>query len=247
MSYSRNHVNVNFLNNGIAVWSLSCFYSFPERTRRKDSWDLIRLLAGMTQLPWTIIGDFNDLLAASDKWGGIPQAQSLMVGFQTAIDDSLLVDIDLQGGKFTWEKSRGTDDWVKERLDRAFATRAWLHLFPLCKHPVIHTPVSDHDPILLDLFSVPFSRKQFHFRFENTWLQESNFHKEKTEFWLTLPPSHIIPKLISVWSFMAHWGRNFFHKFRDKVKKQKELLSNLVNRIDSEGVKMYFEEKEKLN
>lgn len=245
--YSRNHVNLNFLNNNVAVWSLSCFYGFPERSRRKDSWDLIRVLAGMSTLPWFIIGDFNDLLAVSDKWGGTPHAQSLMAGFQAAIDDSMLVEIDLQGGKFTWEKSRGTADWVKERLDRAFASRSWLHMFPLSKLSLIHTSVSDHDPIFLDLLSVSFSSKQFRFRFENTWLQEPGFHKETTDFWLALPPSHILPKLLSVSNFMARWGRNFFHKFRDKVKKKKELLSILVNRVDSEGVKLYFEEKERLN
>lgn len=84
---------------------------------------------------------------AADKWGGAAHAPSLMAGFQAAIDDSHLVDIDLQGGKFTWEKSRGTIDWVKERLDRAFASREWLHLFPLCKLSVIHSVASDHDPI----------------------------------------------------------------------------------------------------
>lgn len=201
--YSQNHVNVNFSNNGIDVWSLSCFYGFPEIGRRKSSWDLIRRLAGMTQLPWTIIGDFNDLLTAADKWGGSPCAQSLMAGFQAAIDDSLLVKVDLQGGKFTWERFRGTNEWVKERLDRAFATRSWLHLFPLCKLSVIHAIASDHDPIVLDLFSVAFSRKQFRFRFENAWLQEPDFHKKTTDFWLALPPSHILSKLVSVSSFMA--------------------------------------------
>lgn len=136
---------------------------------------------------------------------------------------------------------------MKERLDRAFATRAWLHCFPLCKLPVFHASASDHDPILLDLFSVNLSRKQFKFHFENTWLQEPKFHKETIEYWLSLPPCHILPNLISMSRFMAKWGRNFFHKFRDKIKKQKELLSSLVNRVDSAGVKSYFEEKESLN
>ncbi|XP_074339551.1 uncharacterized protein LOC141677486 isoform X1 [Apium graveolens] len=246
-SYSRNHVNVNFFNNETVAWSLSCFYGFPESQNRKNSWDLLCRLAELTQLPWMVIGDFNDLLAPEDKWGGVPHARSLMAGFQENVDDSLLSEIHLQGGKFTWENSRGTADWVKERLDMSFATREWLHMFPLCKLSVIHVPVSDHDPLLLDLISVAFSQKQFRFRFENTWLQEPNFRKETTDFWLALPPSHILPKLIFVSNFMARWGRNFFHKFRDKVKKQKELLSSLVNRVDSDGVKLYFEENDKLN
>lgn len=109
-SYSRNHINVNFFNNTVASWSVSCFYGYPERTRRKDSWDFLRRLAGLAQLPWVVIGDFNDLLAVEDKWGGVSHARSLMFGFQAAIDDSLLTEIDLHRGKYTWEKSRGTDE-----------------------------------------------------------------------------------------------------------------------------------------
>lgn len=45
---------------------------------------------------------------------------------------------------------------------------------------------------------------------------------------------------------MAKWGRQFFHKFREKVKHQKEVINNLVNKEDDESVKHYFEEKEKL-
>lgn len=44
-----------------------------------------------------------------------------------------MTELDLMGGSFTWEKSRGSKDWVRERLDRAFASTSWWQLFPLCK------------------------------------------------------------------------------------------------------------------
>lgn len=46
---------------------------------------------------------------------------------------------------------------------------------------------------------------------------------------------------------MAKRGRRFFHKFREKVKKQKEVMNIYVSREDEVGVKSYFEEREKLN
>lgn len=73
------------------------------------------------------------MLYPQDKCGGLPHDNSLLSGFKEALDDSLLVEVELQGDDFTWEKSRGTSKWVKEHLDRAFATRYWLLLFPLCK------------------------------------------------------------------------------------------------------------------
>lgn len=134
------------MHNGVAVWRLSCFYGFPERARRQNSWDLIRLLASRSDLPWCIMGDFNDLLYDSDKWGSNPHPRNLMEGFRLAIDDSSLAEVDLQGDKFTWEKSRGKSEWVKERLDMCFASQDWWNLFPLCKLSVHHASASDHDP-----------------------------------------------------------------------------------------------------
>ncbi|XP_074373470.1 uncharacterized protein LOC141713795 [Apium graveolens] len=170
-----------------------------------------------------------------------------MDGFRAAIDDCFLSELDLSGGKYTWEKSHGKSDWVRERLDRAFATQQWWNLFPLCKLLVYHVSVSDHDPIFLDLLSTSFLKKQFRFKFENTWLQEPNFRKEVSDFWLELPTVNIIPKLVSVSSFMARWGRNFFHKFRDKIRRQNEVIRLLVDRVDEDGISNYFMKKEKLN
>lgn len=92
-----------------------------------------------------------------------------------------------------------------------------------------------------------YSRKQFRFRFENIWLKEPSFHEEVSSYWQGIPTIFLLPKLISVSSFMAKWGRNFFHKFRDKVKKQKEILNALVNRSDEEGIRCYFTEKNRLD
>lgn len=142
------------------------------------------------------------------------------------VEDCLLSEINLVGGKYTWERGRGTDRWVREKLDRAYATSSWLRKFPVCKLTVHHVTYSDHDPINLDLLSVHCSRKQFWFMFENTWLQEPTFRKDVVDYWLDLPSFNILPKLISVSSFMARWGRNFFYKFRDKIKKHKEALQS---------------------
>lgn len=146
-----------------------------------------------------------------------------------------------------WEKSKGRLNWVREKLDRAFASSSWLHKFPLCKLTVIHTTVSDHDPILLESCNVVVSRKKFRFRFENVWLKEPNFHNEVSGFWKQLHAAHLLPKLLSASEFMAKWGHKFFHKFRDKVRLQKKAIDELVNRTDSDGVAKYFEANERFN
>ncbi|XP_074374427.1 uncharacterized protein LOC141714831 [Apium graveolens] len=61
-----------------------------------------------------------------------------------------------------------------------------------------------------------------------------------------LPLIHLLPKHISISSFMAKWGRVFFHKFREKVINQKEALDSLKDREDNDGIQTYFSEKAKL-
>lgn len=207
---SFNHIDIVIKERHNTSWRLTCFYGFPERERRQASWDFIRSLSFYFALPWCIFGDLNDLLYSSDRKGKHPHPQNLLNGFRNVIEDCALSEIELQGGGFTWEKSKGTTDWVRERLDRAFASAALWQMFPLCMLSVSHVVVSDHDPIKLDLMNTSFSKKQFRFKFENTWLKEESFHTDVATFWQGLPTIHLLPKLISVSSFMAKWERTFF-------------------------------------
>lgn len=88
------------------------------------------------------------------------------------IEECQLSELSLRGGKYTWERGRNTNAWVREKLDRDFATVSWLSKFPANTLKVVHTPISDHEPIILELLSTEISKKEFRFRFENVWLKE---------------------------------------------------------------------------
>lgn len=182
VSHSNNHIDLYFNENGIQAWRLSCYYGYPERSRRYEAWDFIRNLAQDISVPWCIFGDFNDMLYASYKKGEHPHPQSLLNGFRGTIDDCNLMELDLKGGDFTWEKCKGKPNWVRERLDRDFATEDWWRKFPLCNLVVHHATKSDHDPIVLQLMDTEVPRKQFRFRFENVWLKEKGFHEEVSKY-----------------------------------------------------------------
>lgn len=241
-----NHIDVHVLKNNIPTWRLTGFYGFPDRTQRRDSWNFIQALSSKSSLPWCILGDFNDMLNESDKKGLHKHPLWLLDGFKRTIDECGLIELDLMGGNFTWEKSRGTREWVRERLDRAFASASWWHLFPLCKLTKHHTIYSDHDPVKLELYSDNLTKKKFRFRFENTWLKEKSFHEEVSNYWKNLAPIHFLPKLLELSNFMGKWGREFFNKFREKIKKQKENLSLYESCADEEQTRRYFEERNKL-
>lgn len=121
-----------------------------------------------------------------------------------------LIEVELTGGEYTWEKSKGTSSWVRERLDRCFANDSWWSKFSLSTLTVFHVIVSDHDPIKLDLLNTSISKKNFRFRFENTWLKKPNFHSEISKYWQYLPAMHFPPKLVEISKYMAQWCREFF-------------------------------------
>ena len=68
LSFQNNFIDVSVHVPNKVVWRLTCFYGFPERYRRKDSWNRLRILHGNSSLPWCIFGDFNDLLSPVIRW-----------------------------------------------------------------------------------------------------------------------------------------------------------------------------------
>lgn len=53
-----------------------------------------------------------------EKKGGGMHPRWLMEGFKKMINECNLMDMGYSGSEYTWEHSRGTANWVQERLDR---------------------------------------------------------------------------------------------------------------------------------
>ncbi|XP_031090962.1 uncharacterized protein LOC115995954 [Ipomoea triloba] len=129
ISFSTNHIDVEVHLPGKLVWRLTGFYGHPERSKRQLSWDLLRKLKEDSSLPWAVIGDFNDITSQAEKRGTHTHPIMLIDGFNTALNDCNLFDMGMRGNQFTWERGRGTDAWVEERLDRVVASIEWADLF----------------------------------------------------------------------------------------------------------------------
>ncbi|XP_074327603.1 uncharacterized protein LOC141665516 [Apium graveolens] len=86
----------------VGRWRYTGFYGCPERKRRKESWEILRTLAGESTLPWCVLGDFNDIMFAHEKSGGRSQPSRLMEGFRSAVNECELLDLGFVGSEFTW-------------------------------------------------------------------------------------------------------------------------------------------------
>ena len=104
LNYARNFIDVHVEVAGLGDWRLTEFYGYHESCRRRQSWDLPRWLSSSSSSPWVCLGDFNDLLEASEKKGRIDHPNWKLQGFKSAISYSGLIDVGMDGYPFTWER-----------------------------------------------------------------------------------------------------------------------------------------------
>lgn len=57
--------------------------------------------------------------------------------------------MEMVGHQFTWERGRGTEDFMEIRLDRVVTTIQWLNMFHFAKLYNLKVTSSDHSPIIL--------------------------------------------------------------------------------------------------
>ncbi|XP_074326914.1 uncharacterized protein LOC141664858 [Apium graveolens] len=166
LSLSKNHIDVLIEMKGVQKYRLTGIYGEPDRTKRMETWALIRSLNNQSAMPWCLIGDMNNVLNQEDKKGGRPYPTWLIRGLQSVLDDCDLNDMELQGYRYTWEIGHGTDQWIEIKLDRALASSSFLQVFTEAKLSNLKVLTSDHNPLLLEPVSIPMMVTCRRFKFE---------------------------------------------------------------------------------
>jgi hypothetical protein len=170
-------------------WSLTGIYGEPRWQDKYKTWDKLRELKGHNNLPWVVIGDFNEIAFSHEKDGGNTRPPSYMQAFRDALSDCELEDLGYSGDPFTWKRGR-----MRQRLDRAVATQSWLVQHPgaMVKH--LGYIKSDHWPILLDTdYQTGVAHQWPGPRwFEAKWLRDKNLREVVQNAWNGA--SHVIPE-----------------------------------------------------
>jgi len=152
MNYSVRHISVGVsLVGSDYQWKFTGFYGDPDRGLREMSWKLLSHLSSYSPGDWLRVGDFNEIVDATEKSGGLLRSTGQMEQFRNTLLECQLSDLEFRGLKFTWSNKRGTEEFVKERLDRTLATVGWCEKFPFVEVHVLTARCSDHKPLWIQM------------------------------------------------------------------------------------------------
>lgn len=151
-------------------WSITGVYgpqSDEDKVNFLAEFASIKLL---TNPAWIALGDFNLICSAGDKNMGRINHRMIQ-RFNRTLDDLQLIELSLNGKRFTW--SNGHDTPTMSKIDHCFATLEWLDLFPRSDLQAIASLISDHSPLFLQGdVNFDFYRG---FRFEAFWTTMPGF------------------------------------------------------------------------
>jgi hypothetical protein len=127
---------------------------------------------------WILMGDYNFYRSQNDRnkiGGNIDD----MLQFNDIIRSQSLVDLPLQGARFT--SSNMQADPLLVKLDWFLTSNNWTSVFPNTSVTALPRPVSDHIPYLVSIqSSIPRTKL---FRFENYWTQHPGFKETVQNAW----------------------------------------------------------------
>ncbi|CAL9001792.1 unnamed protein product [Prunus brigantina] len=182
-------------------WLLTVVYASPCSNVKTSLWKYFDGLAAVCNLPWLLLGDFNDIVCGEEKLGG---------NFIEWIDRNHLIDLGFSGANFTWCNKRGEEDIIWKRLDRGLCNIDWRFLFSEAHLSHLPRVNSDHCPIMVKFFSnhLP-ATKSMPFRFQAMWLSHPSFSEFLSSLWNS-GTGHAFQKSASlIWPLQC-WNKQYF-------------------------------------
>ncbi|XP_019166693.1 PREDICTED: uncharacterized protein LOC109162446 [Ipomoea nil] len=188
------------------------------------------------------MGDLNDLMSQSEKWGLHPHLEGLIHGFCDTLTECGLLQVHTVGYPFTWERGKGTMDWVEERLDRVVAKEGLCDAHIQAHVYNISTTTSDHSALFLDIHSrLDAPRGRPPFRFVNVWLLDRGCREVVESAWDGLAQVGLQDKLIGCGDKFCRWGGDRHHKFGRDIGVIRKELERLRGNRDEDSLHLIKE------
>lgn len=208
---------ISALNND--TWVLTSVYGPCDPEGKLIFLDWLENIQLPDDVDWLLLGDFNLIRRFENR--NRPSGNVMeMLRFNNALSAIGVVEIPLQGKKFTWTNKQTPP--LLERIDWFFTSQCWTGNYPNTTAHSLVMEVSDHWPLVVDIqTSIPKSKV---FRFENCWLLHESFLPLVSQVWNGIYPQTDPAKLITA-KFKALRGA--LRVWQSKLSKLKDTISNI--------------------
>ncbi|XP_022743890.1 uncharacterized protein LOC111294791 [Durio zibethinus] len=238
-SFSKNHIDIELLGQPGQNWRITGFSREPKTTERYRTWRLLERLGDQSDEPWLCLGDFNEILFDTEKWGGNPKAARPIENFRLAMERTGLEDLGCRGLWFTWEKGKGTNAVIRKRLHRGLGNKDWMEIVPLCTVTNLVTSTSDHNPILVKTDGCRVQRKNrgrsARSFFEVAWVKDEETRKVIKQGWEEKPHYGIHAKIRHTGIGMRTWASTKFGSLQNRIKVLRDELIELKSMDPNDG------------
>jgi hypothetical protein len=215
------------------LWRLTCVYGEPRTENRHRMWTHLQNLKIRSDLPWCVLGDFNEALWSFENFSITPRPEQQMIAFRDILEVCELVDLGFNGLSFTYDNKRRGHANVTVRLDRAVACNEWSNIFS--ESEVVHlvSLCSDHFPILLKCVKEEASlHRPCRNHYEIMWERDASIPERVASAWTGAGPKfnlgHIRTGLGKVVGQLQTWSRKAFGSVAKEVEKSRTRLEELM-------------------
>ncbi|KAL0920848.1 hypothetical protein M5K25_007863 [Dendrobium thyrsiflorum] len=229
------NISLSYFN---VLVNASLVYAACVKNERRVLFSQLSDFASSCNNPWVVVGDFNTVLHASERKGGVFPKLSSMEEFGNMIMDCSLLDIGFIGSNFTWNNKR-----LWQRLDRALFNQLWIDNWSLTTVEHLSRSLSDHCPLLINIKnSLNCASSIPTFRFQNMWIQHIDFLKVVKSNWSApLSPDNSIKGMVRLWfkfkrlkQFLSWWNKNCFKNIFANIAEMEKEVCRLENVILSD-------------
>lgn len=172
--------------------------------------------------PWLIGGDFNEIIHASDKFGGRTINIFRYNKFLDCINYCHLSDLGYKGSRYAWTNSRCISHNILEHIDRFLANYNWINYYPDALVTHLLRTHYDHCLFLLQLNyrSLPHQKL---FRFKTIWASHPAIPAIVQHAWQAHP--HLLPALAQFTETIQVWNKTTFENI---FKRKKKILARFA-------------------
>jgi ribonuclease HI/exonuclease III len=189
-------------------------------------------------------GDFNAILNADEKIGGICPPARTIQDFSSFLLDNDFLDVIPDSGGYTWTNKKMGFHQIAERLDRFLISQLWRIQNYSISSAILSFAGSDHFPIelLINLPSLAHHNHKPSFKFEEMWFRHPQFHHLLRVWWLNAPRVKGT-KMYQFWSKLKHmktqikkWNKFVFKNVFSEKEVVKKKLYQINNHVIHHGL-----------